>query len=175
MRSLAEMEERVCRVSGFDIRMRSRITGIVAARQIFCYYARLEGYPLKRIAAYINYDHVTVLHSYRKVCEVRDVDAITGDLVKKYEKDMSREHLTPCPSPQERGEGGINKKSMSREKFVIEMEVPVHGDLERSVIRGVECPDCRGRGWNIAWDAKGTRHSECPRCRGAGKMKGEFV
>ncbi|MDR2148819.1 MAG: hypothetical protein LBE91_20450, partial [Tannerella sp.] len=151
MRSLAEMEERVCRVSGFDIRLRSRITGLVVARQLFCYYARLEGYPLKRIAAYINYDHVTVLHSYRKVCEVRDVDAITGDLVKKYEKDMSRE------------------------KFVIEMEVPEHGDEERSVLRGVECPDCRGRGWNIAWDAKGTRHSECPRCRGAGKMKGEFV
>jgi len=88
MRSLAEIAERVCIATGYDIdaiRAKKRDLFRVVARQIFCYYARLEGYSLNEIAFYISIDHVTVHYSSRMIEEKKGFDKIIRHYINKYE------------------------------------------------------------------------------------------
>lgn len=49
------------------VRTRGRIREIVTNRQLYCYYARKEGYGLHVIGHRIGYDHATVLHACRNI------------------------------------------------------------------------------------------------------------
>ena len=99
---------------------------MMLARQLFCYYARLEKYSCMEIGNFLNFDHVTVSHGSRKVEEMKDTDDIIKNYINKYE-------------------------IMSRKKQVIEVSPPGYGvDEENDLLKGFMCPKCSGRGYVMA-------------------------
>jgi chromosomal replication initiation ATPase DnaA len=88
-RDLEDILLAVCRASGVSkdlIRSRSRHSGIVAARQVYCWHARkTTTRPLKQIAQTAGMtNHATVLHAIRKVDDLLYIgDKLTVTLIEK--------------------------------------------------------------------------------------------
>jgi hypothetical protein len=150
VQSLEQIAEGVRLATGFDIerlRIGRRDTFRVAARQLFCYYARAEGYTLNKIASYVYMDHATVLYSVRRIKDIKDVDMIIKDYIGKYE-------------------------IMSRKKQIIELRAPEYGaTVERETVTGFICPKCSGRGYLIDYGVKESRNVTCPGCGGSGRLQ----
>ena len=147
------MAEHIHLSTGYDLdalRTKKRDTFRVAARQLFCYYAKLEGYSLNVIGSFIHIDHVTVLHSVRRVNEIKDTDKIIRDYVDKYE-------------------------AMSKQTHIIEI-VPQKYDNkpEKEELTGFDCPTCSGRGWHWNHERETTKEA-CSRCGGSGKLKAKVT
>lgn len=65
----------ICQVEKEKISGKDRMKKIVITRQLYCYIAREHfRYNLTEIANSINKDHTTVIHSYRNVKNMLDVD-----------------------------------------------------------------------------------------------------
>ena len=144
MERLERIAEHVCGATGYDLaalRMKSRDVFLVAARQLFCYYARAAGYPLVRIGAFIGVHHSTALYSATRIELIKDIDRIVKDYVKRYE-------------------------IMSKRKAVIEITPPECQTFESDVVRGVFCPLCAGGG---IVEADGV--IKCGRCGGSGRLR----
>ena len=151
MESLEQIAEQVRLATGFDVkalRSKNRDVFRVAARQLFCYYARVAGYTSGRIGGYLLIDHATVLYSANQVVLMKETDRIIKEYVKKYE-------------------------IMSNRKQIIEI-MPSEYDFvnEHEIIRGFACPTCTSRGFNIDRGIKGDNiHIACPRCEGTGRLR----
>ena len=155
MESLEQIAEYVRRVTGYDpdaLRMKKRDTLRVAARQVFCYFARKNKYPLWEIGKFIGIDHATVIHSVRMMEEKRETDKIVKYYVKEYEV-------------------------MSKKKQMIELEPPSYHDQteEKMLLTGFMCPQCNGRGWVMEYDVREDTKIDCPRCRGSGRLAAKVM
>jgi hypothetical protein len=149
MKSLAEIAEQVCSATGFtmgELRSSCREMMLVAARQVFCYYAKEAGYSSTVTGKFINKDHDTVLYSVNKVKELRDSDLIIKNYIKKYE-------------------------SMSVLKRIIEIQPPDYIDIEKSEEYGLICPKCNGRGYVFDYGISDKKKIDCDRCHGTGRLK----
>jgi ATPase involved in DNA replication initiation len=149
MKSLEQIAEYIRLATGFDIvalRTKNRNTYRVAARQLFCYYARLSGYSLKVAGTFLCIDHATVLHGSRRVKEMKDTDEIFKTYIKKYE--------------------------MSGKKQIVELVPPDYGRTEESSeFSGFVCPHCNGQGHVMDYGVKEQSKIDCPRCGGSGKLR----
>ena len=150
MKNLERIAEHIYLATGYDLgalRTKRRDTFRVAARQLFCYYASLEGYPYRVAGDFVNISYSAALHATGKIKSVKDTDTIIKNYIQKYE-------------------------IMSRNRKIIEI-LPPEGGLysERDVLTGFKCPSCSGRGWH--WDYCGRESSQiaCPRCSGSGKLR----
>jgi len=150
MQSLQQIAEYVRLATGYDVdalRVKKRDTFRVAARQLFCYYGRLSRHSSSVIGAMVNIDHVTVLHSARRINEMKDTDIIIKNYINKYE-------------------------AMSNKKQVFEINPPAHENrLEADELKGFECPTCAGRGWHFDYGERETRQIKCVRCAGTGRLR----
>ena len=149
MQSLEQIAERIRLVTGFDIaalRTKKRDTFRVAARQLFCYYACLEGHTLYETGSYALRDRGTVAYSLKNIQEKKDTDKIIKNYVDKYE-------------------------IMSKKRHIIEIAAPDYGTEESDILTGFPCPACNGRGWHFKHAPSGSTQADCVRCSGSGRLR----
>jgi ATPase involved in DNA replication initiation len=150
MQTLEQIAERVYLATNFDLtalRTRGRDEFRVAARQLFCYYARLEKYKFKEIGKFVHIDHASAIHGYKRVEGMKDTDALFKGYIYKYE-------------------------IMSKRKQIIELIAPDYENgVENDTFNGFSCPACNGRGWHLDFVPGGSTPVDCPRCGGSGKLR----
>ena len=153
MESLEQIAERVGLATGFDIaglRLKRRDVYRVAARQLFCYYARLSGHTLTSAGAFVNVNPATALYGANRIELMRDTDRIIDGFIKCY--------------------------GMSEKKQVVEVSPNkfVH-DTERIYLYDFVCVSCNGSGNHVAYHGKDASVIECSRCKGSGRLRAKVV
>jgi hypothetical protein len=150
MQSLGQIAEWIFLATGYDVgalRTKRRDTFRVAARQLFCYYARASGYSCGAIGEFLNIDHVTASYGSRRIKEMKETDDIIKSYINRYE-------------------------IMSNKKQVIELCPPDYSDnREGSTVTGFVCPKCSGRGYVMEYGEREPNRIDCPRCGGCGKLR----
>jgi hypothetical protein len=150
MQSLGQIAEWIFLATGYDVdalRTKRRDTFRVAARQLFCYYARASGYSCGAVGEFLNIDHVTVSYGSRRIGEIKETDGIIKNYINRYE-------------------------IMSKRKQIIELCPPGYADSqESSTVTGFVCPKCSGRGYVMEYDGREPDRIDCPRCGGSGRLR----
>ena len=154
MQTLEQIAERICLATNFDLtalRTRGRDEYRVAARQLFCYYARLEKHKYETIGRFVHIDHATAIHGYKRIEGMKDTDALFKEYIYKYE-------------------------TMSKRKQIIELIAPDYKNgVENDTFNGFSCPACNGRGWNLDHAPRGSTKIDCTRCGGSGKLRAKVT
>ena len=153
MKSLEQIAEYVRMSTGFDIeglRLKKRDMLRVAARQLFCYYARLSGYSLTETGNFLNIDHATALHGANRIELMKDTDKIIYGFITGYEMSEKKQIIEVSPN-----------------KFV--------HNVEQLFLYDFVCVSCNGRGDHVEYHGKETEMIECPDCKGTGKLRAKVV
>ena len=154
MERLERIAERLGDATGYDVealRMRRRDMYRVAARQLFCYYARAEGYSYGRIGAFVRISHSSAIHGVKRIESLKEIDSIVKDYIRRYEV-------------------------MSKRRQMYEVCPPDYNwPEEEDTLKGFCCPLCNGRGFHLDHGARETQKVTCGRCSGTGRLKARVM
>lgn len=154
MQTLERIAEHIHLATGYDIdalRTKERDTFRVAARQLFCYYASMEGYTYEIVGSFVNRSGCAALHAAQKIKDIKETDAIIKNYIDKYE-------------------------IMSKKKQVAEIYPSEYDNRDESTpYTGFSCPTCNGRGFHFDHGVRETRRTKCERCAGSGRLRAKVT